>query len=516
MQLRQVAMFSFQLPFFISFALIVTLATAQIIPTNTTSPPPTTTRPPPTNTTSLPPNATPTITKAATITKPGCPQKCGNLTVPYPFGIGLGSGCALNSNFEINCVTNTTGFSTPFIWNIPVYEISDAEMRISSTINRRCYSSTGMLLQNDPAWMSLGTSSPYSFSTLNRFTVVGCDEAAIIFGSDFANGCPTVCISPSNVAEGRCMGAGCCQIPIPKGLKFFNTTMQSSKQNHTGVWSFNPCGYSFLGEASRFQFKGLQDLSDLKFVNKILGNVPIVLDWAIGTLRCAEAHKSNDYACLNNSQCVDSDTSLGGYRCSCNPGYEGNPYIGPGCQDLIHHHKREFSATKERKTKVLLYVDDMLAVGHNACRIQKLKQELSKSFSMKDLGLAKQILDMQIVCDRKSKKLWLSQEKYIHKVLRRFNMDKAKVVSTPLVMHFKLSMKQCPSSDDVCNGKPILCGHTDSDMAGDVNTPKSTLGYLITFIGGAVSWQSRLQKCIALSTTEAELIAVIEACKELL
>ncbi|KAM3360122.1 wall-associated receptor kinase 2 [Capsicum galapagoense] len=334
MQLRQVAMFSFQLPFFISFVLIVTLATPQIIPTNTTSPPPTTTRPPPTNTTSLPPNATPTITKAATITKPGCPQKCGNLTVPYPFGIGLGSGCALNSNFEINCVTNTTGFSTPFIWNIPVYEISDAEMRISSTINRRCYSSTGMLLQNDPAWMSLGTSSPYSFSTLNRFTVVGCDEAAIIFGSDFANGCPTVCISPSNVAEGRCMGAGCCQIPIPKGLKFFNTTMQSSKQNHTGVWSFNPCGYSFLGEASRFQFKGLQDLSDLKFVNKILGNVPIVLDWAIGTLRCAEAHKSNDYACLNNSQCVDSDTSLGGYRCSCNPGYEGNPYIGPGCQDI--------------------------------------------------------------------------------------------------------------------------------------------------------------------------------------
>ena len=70
-----------------------------------------------------------------------------------------------------------------------------------------------------------------------------------------------------------------------------------------------------------------------------------------------------------------------------------------------------------------------------------MKQELSKSFAMKDLGPARQILGMQIVRDRKSKKLVLSQEKYIQKVLQRFSMDKAKVVSTPLAMHFKLSRK---------------------------------------------------------------------------
>lgn len=53
-------------------------------------------------------------------------------------------------------------------------------------------------------------------------------------------------------------------------------------------------------------------------------------------------------------------------------------------------------------------------------------------------------------------------------------------------------------------------------MGGDIDSRKSTSGYLITFSGGALSWQSRLQKCIALSTTEAEFIAMTEASKELL
>lgn len=57
---------------------------------------------------------------------------------------------------------------------------------------------------------------------------------------------------------------------------------------------------------------------------------------------------------------------------------------------------------------------------------------------------------------------------------------------------------------------------TDSDMAGDVDSRKSTSGYLVTFAGGAVSWQSKLQKCVALSTTEAEFIAATEACKDML
>uniref|UniRef100_A0A803MQJ7 Retrovirus-related Pol polyprotein from transposon TNT 1-94 n=1 Tax=Chenopodium quinoa TaxID=63459 RepID=A0A803MQJ7_CHEQI len=53
-------------------------------------------------------------------------------------------------------------------------------------------------------------------------------------------------------------------------------------------------------------------------------------------------------------------------------------------------------------------------------------------------------------------------------------------------------------------------------MANDVDSRKSVSGYTMTFAGGAISWQSRLQKCVALSTTEAEYIVVTETCKELL
>lgn len=231
---------------------------------------------------------------------------------------------------------------------------------------------------------------------------------------------------------------------------------------------------------------------------------------------------------------------------------------------------------------LLLYVDDMLIIGRDTNKIDRLKKDLSKSFAMKDMGPVKQMLGMRISRDRKIKKLWLSQERYIERMLERFNMEKAKPISSPLANHFKLTNKQCPTSErekeemqkipyasavgslmyammctrpDIAysvgivsrflsnpgkehwdavkwilrylrgtskaclcfeNGKTMLEGFTDANMAGDINTRKSTSGYMMTFAGGAVSWQSKLQKCVTLSTTEAEYIAVTDACKEIL
>ena len=48
-----------------------------------------------------------------------------------------------------------------------------------------------------------------------------------------------------------------------------------------------------------------------------------------------------------------------------------------------------------------------------------------------------------------------------------------------------------------------LEGYTDVDMARDVDTRNSTSGYVYTFAGATLSWVSRLQKVVALSTIEA-------------
>ena len=50
----------------------------------------------------------------------------------------------------------------------------------------------------------------------------------------------------------------------------------------------------------------------------------------------------------------------------------------------------------------------------------------------------------------------------------------------------------------------VLEGFVDADWAGDLDGRKSTSGYLFTFAGGAISWQSKLHKCVVLSTTEAK------------
>ncbi|KAK6778324.1 hypothetical protein RDI58_025042 [Solanum bulbocastanum] len=280
-------------------------------------------------------NRTYTISKGDNITKPGCTKKCGNITVPYPFGIG--SDCAFNMQFELSCNTSDDGSQKLILGiNIMVYDISDTELRVENSISWRCYNSSGAVIDESLGWTRFIDSSPYSFSVLNRFTIVGCDDyGSITVPNNFEYGCNVSCTSRGDVIEGECMGKGCGQKHIPKGLKYYNTTM-SSTENHTDVWSFNSCGYAFLGEADRFRFQGLPDLGDdlyaSYFYDRIQASVPIVLDWAIGSLTCTQALKIENYACSENSHCIDSDTGLGGYRCSCNTGYHGNPYLNQGCQ----------------------------------------------------------------------------------------------------------------------------------------------------------------------------------------
>ncbi|KAH7844568.1 hypothetical protein Vadar_029524 [Vaccinium darrowii] len=154
--------------------------------------------------------STTTITTAATadaitnttffIAKPGCQLKCGSLTVPYPFGIGVGLGCSIDPEFDIACDTSSDP-PKAFIGKgtVEILSISQTQVWVRNDVASACYSGeTGAVTESDPAWIKLGDSAPYTFSDVaNKFTVVGCDDYAWILGTfggrNLSSGCMSQC-----------------------------------------------------------------------------------------------------------------------------------------------------------------------------------------------------------------------------------------------------------------------------------------------------------------------------------
>lgn len=61
-----------------------------------------------------------------------------------------------------------------------------------------------------------------------------------------------------------------------------------------------------------------------------------------------------------------------------------------------------------------------------------------------------------------------------------------------------------------------LVGYSDSDFASDLDSRRSTSGYIFKLANGPVTWKSKRQDTVSLSTTEAEYIAASLACKEII
>uniref|UniRef100_A0A803KX69 EGF-like domain-containing protein n=1 Tax=Chenopodium quinoa TaxID=63459 RepID=A0A803KX69_CHEQI len=271
--------------------------------------------------------------------KPGCPSQCGNLTIPYPFGIGF--SCSMAFEFTLICDTSTSPPKT-FIprpitdTNTEVLDISASQVRVANRVTLSCFNPSGEAVRNKTELIAFNADSPYSFSsTANKFTVIGCDVLGIIVGlQGLGAACGTLCAKQQDVIGGYCSAIGCCQALIPKGLTAVGFAF-SYPSNHTSVIGFNPCVYAFLAEEDKFVFQGASDLLDPSFANRTTNNVPIVLDWSIGNGTCSQAKQNlTSYACQHYTTCRDSDSGKGGYRCYCLPGYEGNPYLSPGCTDI--------------------------------------------------------------------------------------------------------------------------------------------------------------------------------------
>ena len=123
------------------------------------------------------------ISTADIITRSGCQSKCGNLTVPYPFGIGLGSRCSIGAGFDINC---NNSFNPPkaFIGagNVEVVNIANNAIRIKNVVAFNCFNQQGNNTAENEISIDL-SETPFTFSDANRFTIVGCDDLAQMVGT---------------------------------------------------------------------------------------------------------------------------------------------------------------------------------------------------------------------------------------------------------------------------------------------------------------------------------------------
>ena len=232
---------------------------------------------------------------------------------------------------------------------------------------------------------------------------------------------------------------------------------------------------------------------------------------------------------------------------------------------------------QQRSLIILLYVDDLVIAATSLDHISWAKSSLSASFDMTELGELKGFIGVEVVRDRARHSLKISQEAYIGRVLKDHGMDQCATVSTPVdpavrlrkpgegflatpsekqryqsavgsLMYAMLgtrpdiayavglvsSYSTNPSNEHwtavkrifrylagtkalgIVYGTSGICGGlTDSDWGGS-NDRRSTSGYVFLLNGGAISWASRKQSVVALSSMEAEYMGITQAVKEVL
>ena len=95
-----------------------------------------------------------------------------------------------------------------------------------------------------------------------------------------------------------------------------------------------------------------------------------------------------------------------------------------------------------------VHVDDMLIVSNSKTKLTEMKLKLTKYFKVKDLGEVKFLLGIEVIRDRKSGSIELSQEAYINQLLKRFKVQDIKPTTTPLSTGVRLMQENCPTTEE--------------------------------------------------------------------
>jgi hypothetical protein len=227
----------------------------------------------------------------------------------------------------------------------------------------------------------------------------------------------------------------------------------------------------------------------------------------------------------------------------------------------------------EDVTLIAIYVDDILVASRDLKRISEIRRMLADQFEIKDLGDVKHCLGVEF--SQVDGQVTMHQRGYVADVLERFGMSECKPVGTPVDLGTKLKTNGEQTEEDLklpyrelvgaltylatttrpdisfavsclgqfnncykeehwkaakrvlrylkgtmgmgltygSNAEPIK-GFVDADWGSCPENRRSYTGFVFLLNGGPVSWDSKKQKTVALSTTEAEYMALSECVKE--
>lgn len=225
---------------------------------------------------------------------------------------------------------------------------------------------------------------------------------------------------------------------------------------------------------------------------------------------------------------------------------------------------------------MLVYVDDILVTATNIDIIKKVERDISSTFDIRNLGEVKYYLGIEI--NSKNGIYSINKKKYINKIVKGFGLEEAKTSKIPLDSGYEknqienkdllpsnaqyqkligcLLFVSLNSRPDIsasiailaqkiskptkydwnelkrvvqylkgtanyqlylaARDKSDLIGYADANWGESRHDRKSNSGFVFMLNGGVVSWCSKKQNCVALSSTEAEVIALAEATKEVI